>query len=64
MKCPFCLGEITVLTKERAIAHTVPPCEKYAQQDVLTFFRNVRLATVGPVPDDAEWPLPVPQKPS
>lgn len=62
LKCPFCVGEIKVINEPRSIAHTVPPCQKYLDEDVLVFLRNVRLATVGPLPDDAEWPLPAPVK--
>lgn len=61
MTCPFCKGEMKIVMEPMGILHSYPPCQKYIAEDPLVFLRNARLATVGPLPDDPEWPLPVEQ---
>lgn len=57
IKCPFCDGNFSWVMEPMAVGHSIPPCPKFVKEDAMTFIRNVRLATVGPLPDDAEWPL-------
>ena len=57
MNCPFCSGKVRVHEASEAVTHTVPTCAKFDGEDALTFLRNVRLQLVGPLEDDADWPL-------
>jgi hypothetical protein len=57
MKCPFCDGAVHILNRPRAVMHTVPQCKKFMDEDPLVFLRNLRLATVGPVAGDEQWPI-------
>lgn len=65
--CPFCGGTVTVGEHEtdgkksgnHVVLHTMPPCQKYIDEDPLVFIRNARVAVVGPLPDDDEHPVPV-----
>jgi hypothetical protein len=55
MTCPFCGGLIKVLVgPPDGIMHSKPQCQKFDDEDPLTFIRNVRLATYGPAPGDHE----------
>jgi hypothetical protein len=65
--CPFCGGALGVIDTEekQAVLHSEPSCQKFQDEEPLTFLRNARMAAVGPLPDDDEWPMPVKQdKPS
>lgn len=65
--CPFCGGKISVASEiegapgeaggMRVVLHSMPACEKYAQEDALVFLRNARVAAFGRAPDDDEWPV-------
>lgn len=59
MKCPFCSGEVRVVVgPPDGVMHSVPYCKKFDKEDALTFLRNVRRATKGPVsPSDLVTPL-------
>ena len=59
-KCPYCEGSIG--TGDMSVFHSIPYCEKFDKEEPLVFLRNVRLATVGKLPDDEEWPLPTKQE--
>lgn len=69
--CPYCAGRITVgkviegdVAVESGtpmVLHTMPPCEKYLQEDMLVFLRNARVKAFGPEPDDDEWPVNPPK---
>jgi hypothetical protein len=63
--CPFCGAAIGVMRKEgqQAVAHGLPTCAKFESEDPLMFLHNVRMRTVGSLPDDDEWPLPIKQEP-
>ena len=68
--CPYCAGRITVgkvvegdvavEADTPMVLHTMPPCEKYLQEDTLVFLRNARVAALGSQPDDDEWPVGLP----
>ncbi len=63
-KCPFCDGKIGIVRKQMAVLHSMPQCAKFEAEDPMMFLRNVRMKTVGRVPNDDEWPMPVKQEPS
>jgi len=44
--------------------HSMPMCAKFEAEEPLMFLHNMRVAKVGPLPDDAEWPFPKDQEPS
>lgn len=59
--CPFCKGIVAIVDEPQALIHSEPTCSKFDEEEPLVFLRGMRLATVGPLPDDDEWPLPLPR---
>jgi hypothetical protein len=59
MTCPFCPGHYTLAQGEDGyfITHTIPYCEKFGNEDPLVYVRNARVAKIGRLPDDDEWPV-------
>jgi hypothetical protein len=56
--CPFCQGKVIVSDSgSGAVLHTLPPCQKYLDEDALMFLRNARMKVVGPMPGDEEFPI-------
>jgi hypothetical protein len=62
--CPFCSGRVSISRNPNAVMHSMPMCAKFEAEEPLMFLHNMRVAKVGPLPDDAEWPFPKDQEPS
>lgn len=59
-ECPFCKGKYGFFkTKDgkQGSAHTTPVCEKFENEEPLTFLRNARFAKGIVLPDDDEFPV-------
>jgi hypothetical protein len=57
LECPFCGANVVVSASPQAVMHGLPMCKKFEDEDPLVFLRNARLIIVGPLPDDAEYPV-------
>ena len=55
--CPFCGLGVRALSEPQAVMHFEPMCPKFEAEEPLVFLRNARVAMVGSMPDDDEWPV-------
>ncbi|HXJ49290.1 MAG TPA: hypothetical protein VNF91_09000 [Candidatus Acidoferrum sp.] len=55
--CPFCGRRVVAHSEPQAVMHEMPMCPKFEAEEPLMFLRNARVAMVGRMPDDDEWPV-------
>lgn len=67
-KCPFCgAGDVMIIGKEATrsgVGHSNTPCPKFLAEEPGMFVHNMRIALVGRMPDDDDYPMPIKQDPS
>lgn len=56
--CPFCSGRFGYSDEPQGVLHSIPYCAKFEVEEPLMYLRNARVAMVGRLPDDDEWPVP------